>query len=110
MRNSSDKARITIRPDLGAGLTRYEVLHRGAWTPVFRTGESQPDHPFALSNIVPVPFSGRVSGGGSFDGVFHRTDPNLPTEIYPIHGCGLAHLWNEIHATQPLADGNFLDH
>ncbi len=91
---ANDVARFEIRPDLGAGLTAFDVLHDGAWTPVLRRVDPATDHPFALSNILLVPFSGRVSGGGfSFDGTFHPLARNMETEKYPIHGSGFSAPW-----------------
>ncbi|MCW5708013.1 aldose 1-epimerase [Shinella sp.] len=90
-------ARIRVRPDLGAGLTCFDVRHGGAWLPVFRTVDPATAHPFALSNILLVPFSGRVSGGGfTFDGAFHALPRNMETEPYPIHGNGFSAAWTEV--------------
>lgn len=91
---SNGSARIAVRPDLGAGLTSFDVLHRGDWTPVFRSVDSATDHPFNLSNLLLIPFSGRVSRGGfTFEGVFHLVERNMPTEKYPIHGNGFSAEW-----------------
>lgn len=90
-------ARIRVRPDLGAGLTCFDVRHGGAWQPVFRTVDRATAHPFALSNILLVPFSGRVSGGGfTVDGAFHALPRNMETEPYPIHGNGFSAAWTEV--------------
>ena len=94
------KARVTIRPDLGAGATGYDMHDGSAWQPVFRRAEDLTDHPFQLSNILLVPFSGRVSGGGfSFDGQFHAIERNMPTEKYPIHGSAFSLAWKGSHWT-----------
>jgi len=91
---SNGFARAVVRPDLGAGLTSFDVLHRAGWTPVFRSVDPTTDHPFALSNILLIPFSGRVSGGGfMFEGVFHPVERNMPTETYPIHGSAFSAEW-----------------
>lgn len=91
---SNGGARIVVRPDLGAGLTAFEVLHEGVWQPIFRTVDPATAHPFSLSNILLLPFSGRVSGGGfSFDGAFHALPRNMETERYPIHGSGFSAAW-----------------
>ncbi|MDX3974373.1 aldose 1-epimerase [Shinella sp.] len=90
-------ARIVVRPDLGAGLTAFDVRHRSGWQPIFRTVDPATAHPFALSNILLVPFSGRVSGGGfSFDGTFHALPRNVEAEKYPLHGNGFAARWDVI--------------
>lgn len=108
---SSAAARITIRPDLGAGLTSFDVMHRGDWTPVFRSVDPETEHPFGLSNILLVPFSGRVSGGGfAFDGAFHPVERNMQTEQYPIHGSGFSAVWTVVESTAEAVtlslDGN----
>lgn len=89
------EARIVVRPDLGAGLTAFDVWHGGGWQPIFRTVDPATAHPFALANILLVPFSGRVSGGGfSFDGTFHALPRNMEAEKYPLHGNGFSARWD----------------
>jgi aldose 1-epimerase len=91
---ATDQARLTLRPGLGAGATRFDVHDGRDWQPIFRPTPDDASHPFALSNIVLVPFSGRVSGGGfPFDGVFHPLEPTVATEPYPIHGSAFALPW-----------------
>ena len=92
------QARITVRPDLGAGATSYDFHDGTGWQPIFRRVSDDTVHPFELSNILLVPFSGRVSGGGfTFDGRFHAIERNLPPEKYPIHGSGFALPWTVSH-------------
>lgn len=91
---SNGSARITVRPDLGAGLSCYDVFAGNAWQPIFRTADPATRHPFHLSNILLIPFSGRVSGGGfMFDGTFHPIERNMESEKYPIHGNGFSSAW-----------------
>ncbi|MGV3550874.1 aldose 1-epimerase [Rhizobium sp.] len=88
------QGRIIIRPDLGAGATAYDINDGDGWQPIFRRVADDTDHPFELSNILLVPFSGRISGGGfSFDGQFHAIERNMPSEKYPIHGSAFALPW-----------------
>jgi len=97
---SNAAARITVRPDLGAGLTSFDVMHKGGWTPVFRSVDPDTEHPFGLSNILLIPFSGRVSRGGfAFDGTFHPVERNMPAEKYPIHGSGFSSVWTVAEKT-----------
>ncbi len=71
------------------------MLHDGVWQAIFRRVDPSTAHPFALSNILLVPFSGRVSGGGfTFDGTFHALPRNVETELYPIHGNGFTVAWD----------------
>ncbi|MGJ7038689.1 aldose 1-epimerase [Shinella sp. BE166] len=90
-------ARIVVRPDLGAGLTAFDVRQGGGWQAILRKVDPATAHPFALSNILLVPFSGRVSGGGfSFDGTFHALPRNVEAEKYPLHGNGFSANWDVI--------------
>lgn len=94
---NNSAARIVVRPDLGAGLTAFDVRQCGGWQPILRTVDPATAHPFALSNILLVPFSGRVSGGGfSFDGTFHALPRNVEAEKYPLHGNGFSANWDVI--------------
>ena len=94
-------ARVTLRPDLGAGTTGYDFHDGKNWQPVFRRVPDDTDHPFQLSNILLVPFSGRVSGGGfTFEGRFHAIERNMPTEKYPIHGSAFALPWQIAEETR----------
>ena len=88
------QSRITVLPGLGAGLACYDVSLHGEWMRIFRSVPPSTSHPFALSNILLIPFSGRVSQGGfSFDGVFHEMQRNMETEKYPIHGNAFSSHW-----------------
>ncbi|MDX0930464.1 aldose 1-epimerase [Sinorhizobium medicae] len=92
---SNGDARTVVRPDLGAGLCAFDVHHDGVWQPILRSVDPATAHPFALSNILLLPFSGRVSGGGfALDGTFHSLPRNLETEPYPIHGNGFSAAWD----------------
>lgn len=94
------KARVTLRPDLGAGATGHDFHDGTAWQPIFRRVPDDTAHPFQLSNILLVPFSGRVSGGGfTFDEQFHAIARNMPAEKYPIHGSAFALPWTVRHWT-----------
>ncbi len=87
-------ARIGVRPDLGAGLTCYDIFRDGEFVPVLRRVDPQTAHPFSLSNIVLVPFSGRVSRGGfTFGNSFHAIEPNMPGQKHPVHGSGFSSAW-----------------
>lgn len=78
----------------------FDVMHRNAWMPVFRSVDPGTEHPFGLSNILLVPFSGRVSGGGfAFDGAFHPIEPNMPAERYPIHGSAFSAAWTVVETS-----------
>jgi aldose 1-epimerase len=61
--------------------------------------------PFDLASNLLVPWSNRISGDGfHFAGRFHRLDPNLPGEPYPIHGNGLLSTWSVEKVATPSAE------
>ena len=87
-------AEIAVLPRLGAGLERYDFIARGRREPLFRAAPEGTIDPFALANILLVPWSNRISGGGfRFGDVFHRLDANVAGERFPIHGNGFASQW-----------------
>ncbi|PWE55785.1 aldose 1-epimerase [Metarhizobium album] len=93
-------ARILIRPDLGAGLAAFDIRRGDDWLPIFRRVDEATTHPFALSNILLLPFSGRVSGGGfRFGDRFHPMEPNMPGEKYPLHGSAFSAVWTIVETT-----------
>ena len=83
-----------VLPWLGAGLERYDFVARGRREPLFRAAPAATTNPFALANILLVPWSNRISSGGFwFAGVFHRLNANVPGERFPIHGNGFSSQW-----------------
>jgi aldose 1-epimerase len=84
-----------VRPDLGAGLARFDYVARGKREALFRPEpEGGATQPFELANIILVPWSNRVSTGGfSFGGKRYVLEPNLPGEPFPIHGNGFSEAW-----------------
>ncbi len=89
-------AKARIVPGLGAGLASYDLLAAAERTALFRPcRDLSGAGPFDLANNLLVPWSNRISGGGfHFGGAFHRLDPNLPGEPYPIHGNGFSSRWS----------------
>jgi aldose 1-epimerase len=88
-------AETAIVPELGAGLAWYDLLIAGRREPVFRACRNPSGaHPFDLALNLLVPWSNRISGGGfAFKGEFHRLEPNLRGEEFPIHGNGFSNSW-----------------
>src|SRR5215472_5773640 len=95
-------AEAAIVPDLGAGLAWYDWGTAGQREPIFRACRNPSEaHPFDLALNLLVPWSNRISGGGfAFEGAFYRLEPNLPGEIFPIHGNGFSSAWT-VEETQP---------
>ena len=92
---SDGKAEAAIVPDLGAALAWYDLMAADRREPVFRACRAVSQaHPFELALNLLVPWSNRISGGGfAFAGEFHRLEPNLPGESFPIHGNGFSSRW-----------------
>ena len=83
-----------VLPWLGAGLERYDLICRGRREPLFRAAPAGATAAFSLANILLVPWSNRISGGGfRFGGAYHRLEPNVPGERFPIHGDGFLSEW-----------------
>jgi aldose 1-epimerase len=92
---ADDVAEVLVLPSLGAGLARYDFIARGRREPLFRPAPEGVTAPFALANILLVPWSNRISGGGfHFGGRFHPLAPNAPSEPFPIHGNGFSSSWS----------------
>lgn len=94
-------ARAEIRPDLGAGVARYE-LHDG--TPLFRAAPSDTTNPRALGCILLVPWSNRIGAGGfAFGDEHYAVACNVPGEPMPLHGSGFQQRWRVAEATAARA-------
>jgi aldose 1-epimerase len=89
------RAEAVIVPGLGGGLARYDWRGPRGPIPVFRPCEDLSHaNPFSLACNLLVPWSNRISQGGfPYGGEFHRLDPNLPGEPFPIHGNGFQEAW-----------------
>jgi len=106
------RSRLAVRPDMGAGLARFDALTADGPKPVLRPMDGPEGHPFGLACNLMVPFSNRISGGGfAFDGRFHPVAPNLPDQDpLPLHGDALLRRWQvedrgAAGVTLHLADG-----
>ena len=89
------RARLTLHPDRGAAIGRYDLLRGKAVVPLFlsRLSPVRPP-PFDLGLNLLLPWSGRISGGGFHQGDrFHVLAPNLADEPCPIHGNGFQSSW-----------------
>jgi aldose 1-epimerase len=89
-----------VAPAEGGGLLRFDYLGRGGAEPLFRprSGEG----PFELANIVLVPWSNRISGGGfTFRGRFHALPPTRAGEI--IHGNAFLAGWEVVEQSSERA-------
>jgi aldose 1-epimerase len=99
-------AEAVIVPCLGAGLASYDLVGAGERTALFRPcRDPSRAGPFDFANNLLVPWSNRISGRGfSFAGSFHRLDPNLSGEPYPIHGNGFLSRWSIERAASDSAE------
>ena len=93
LRNASLHAEIA--PRSGAGLARLDYLGQGEAVPVLRpyTPDGTPPRVNQLACFVLVPWSNRLAGGFSFDGVHYPIAPNREGDSYPIHGEGWQFAW-----------------
>ncbi len=87
--------RAEILPRSGAGLARLDWIADGAAVPVLRpfTADGVAPRPNQLACFVLVPWSNRLAGGFSCDGVQHAIAPNREGDVYPIHGEGWQLPW-----------------
>lgn len=97
---------------MGGGLAWYDLVDDGAPTPLFRPCRDFAEaDPFDLSNIVLVPWSNRISGGGfAFGGAFHALAANVAGEEFPLHGNGFTSEWQAAetsrrHVAMTLSSG-----
>jgi aldose 1-epimerase len=99
-------AEATVAPDLGAGLASYDLVGATRRAAMFRPcRDLSRAGPFDLANNLLVPWSNRISGGGfHFGGRFHPLAPNLPGELYPIHGNGFSSAWAVENASAELVE------
>jgi aldose 1-epimerase len=100
------RASLVIAPAKGGGIARYGALVPGrAPVPLL-----SPSGTGDIGCELLVPWSNRISGGGfEFDGRFHRIEPNVPGEPYPLHGDGFQKPWRVIRQTSTEAE-LILDH
>ena len=91
-------AEVVIVPSLGAGLASYDLVSHGRREPLMRPcRDLSRATPFDLANILLVPWSNRISGGGfEFGGRFYPLQPNLADEQMPIHGNGFSSAWERV--------------
>ena len=95
------RARAVVRPDLGGGLTRYELLDG---TPLFRPAPDDTTDPFALANILLVPWSNRIRGSGFlYGGERYALPRNVPGDV-ALHGSGFQQGWNVAKASATRVD------
>lgn len=99
-------AEATVAPDLGGGLASYDLVGAAERAALFRPcRDLSRAGPFDLANNLLVPWSNRISGGGfHFGGRFHPLEPNLPGELYPIHGNGFSSAWAVENASAELVE------
>lgn len=91
---SDGMAELEVVAGLGAGVARYDLLGANGREPVFRPAPEHTRDSFALGCNLLAPWSNRISDGGfSFDGRFHRLEPNLPGDPFPIHGNAFGLPW-----------------
>lgn len=97
--------RVRIAPGLGGGIAEAFAVHRDQNLSLLRPWPGAEAGVLGLGCNVLVPFSNRISGSGfAFDGQFHKVEPNLPGEPYPIHGDGFQAVWQVAAQTPSTAE------
>ena len=102
---ADDHARLTLHPDRGAAVGRYDLRHGDEVLPLF-LGNRSPVRPppFDLGLNLLLPWSGRISGGGfRHDERFVALAPNLAGEPFPIHGNGFQSAWRLVERSARTA-------
>lgn len=97
--------RLRIAPALGGAIAEALAIHDGRSLPVLRPWPGEAAGVLGVGCNVLVPFSNRISGGGfAFDGAFHKIEPNLAGEPFPIHGDGFQARWGVAQQTARSVD------
>lgn len=86
-------ARAEVSPEMGAGVAS---LSAGGKQVLRNWSGKVSDGPFALAMNLLVPFSNRISGGFSHDGVYYALQPNHSGEPFIIHGDGFQKPWKVV--------------
>jgi aldose 1-epimerase len=95
----NDACRVAVAPQMGGGIAAFTARTGNGDRPVLRPLAGKGAKVFDLAQNVLVPFSNRISGGGfSYGGAFHQIAPNLPGEVFPIHGDGFQKPWSVLAA------------
>lgn len=91
-----------IFPQSGAGLARLDWIGGGASVPLLRpwTSAEAPERVNQLGCFVLVPWSNRMAGGFSCDGVHFPIAPNREGDPLPIHGHGWEHPWTVAESSE----------
>ena len=112
LRLANDWLALTILPQFGGGLARFDWLAGDVALPLMRPydydGVNAP-RTNELACFGLLPWSNRLAGGFSFEGVDYPIAPNRVGDQYPIHGEGWLLPWQvaEQSATELLLT---LDH
>jgi aldose 1-epimerase len=106
---------VELLPAIGGAMARMDWVADGVKLPVLRPWTAAPDaaapppRPNQLACFALLPWSNRLAGGFSHDGVDYAIAPNRAGDEYPIHGEGWLLAWtvSELSATQAVLT---LDH
>lgn len=85
------QACVQIREDLGAAVSRYDLLDGRA---VFRPAPSDSNIEFEMACNLMLPWCNRISDGGFYcDDVFYPLAANCEDDPSPLHGNGFQQVW-----------------
>nr|WP_166652190.1 aldose 1-epimerase [Roseateles toxinivorans] len=89
--------RASVQPGLGAGLTRLDWWHRGAWEPLLRPLSGPASDPEQLACCLLMPWSNRLYGSSfTWRGRVFHVRPSRAGDRQPLHGDAWVSAWSVI--------------
>ncbi len=90
----NDDLKLVIAPRLGASIVAFDHLRADHDVEIFRRTPDRIESALECAMFVMLPWVNRISGGGIVvDGGLHPIPPNVPGEMFPIHGNGFQSRW-----------------
>jgi len=91
---ATERLAVSLAPETGGSIARFDLRHRNATIPVFRSAERDAKTSVEMGCFPLVPFSNRIRGG-SFACGERRVElaPNAPGDPSPLHGQGWLASW-----------------
>ncbi len=91
---------LTLSPQTGGSIARFDYLRGGERFPVLRGCESEVDDVLEMASFPLVPYVNRIRGGEfRFRGRVIRLAPNMAGDSSPLHGQGWLGPWEVLEAS-----------
>ena len=88
------KLELTLAPDIGGSIARFEWLEKGSRVPILRGTGAARATVLDMGSFPLVPYVNRIRGGCfTFRGREVRLTPNMAGDISPLHGQGWLNSW-----------------